>query len=99
MNSSLIPLLSWITQTVFLLYYTFVAVRLKSVYEDLNIQTPNPIFYNGFLISFLIFAIINFFWWLYLKHNNKLNKKIKCSIFISLFFLVVPFVLAYLLSH
>lgn len=67
-------------------------------YRNLNIEKPNLILQNWPFLIFLIFAIVNFLYFRFLDKNIKQGKVIKYSIFVSIFLLILPFILYYLIG-
>jgi|SRR3990167_6416222 len=91
--AKIISSVATIIHSLFTLFYFFISFRLNSLYEGTNIERPNIIISNWPLITFLIFAILSFLFWTFLKRKESQNAIPKYSLLVSIILLIAPFVI------
>ncbi|OGM10983.1 hypothetical protein A2Z22_03895 [Candidatus Woesebacteria bacterium RBG_16_34_12] len=82
-----------ITNLILSVYYLFIGLRLSALYSQFNVATPNPFLNNKYFLIFVIFTLLSFVYWYFLR--NKVNKGIGVNIKIYnliLLFLTSPII-------
>jgi hypothetical protein len=82
-----------LTNLVLSAYYLFVGLRLSTLYSQFNAVTPNPVLDNKYFLIFVIFTLLSFACWYYLRNKAKKGVLVNTKIYnLILFVLASPII-------
>lgn len=84
--AKIITFIAFVLNSLFTLSSVFTFLKIRPVFQELEVKTqfPWPIF------ILLAFAILNLIYWFYLKNKEKEGKTVKFALWVSIAFLLIP---------
>lgn len=99
MGSHKISFVAGVLHTIVLILHSITILRVRTMYRNVDAKLPGTfeiLFANWLFLLFLVFSILNFGFWYFLRIHYEKENKMPYALIIGLILLVAPFVLLYL---